>query len=125
MASEFDGDSDPTGKHLRRRIDGVEHDAEALIEAVSAIREVVIEGLTDLRGRNGDNGKVGELRRTVDEINRRSWWAITFLLGCIGGIAIKVFLAGVEYGTIKASLNRLDEKQSELIQRLKLLELKQ
>lgn len=125
MANEFDGDSDPTGRVMRRRMDGVEEDSHEMTGEIRKLREDMIEGFTDLRGRNGDNGKIGEMRRSLDEINRRSWWVLTFIIGCIGGIAIKVFLAGVEYGSIKASLNRLDEKQTELIQRVKLLELKQ
>lgn len=112
MASEFDSDSETDGRRLRLRI--VERDAAELTDDMHQLREQVIEGFTDLRGRNGDNGKIGEVRRNVEAINSRLWWALTFVLGCLGGIGAKVFMSGREVGRIETKIEQLQRDVEDL-----------
>lgn len=121
MSDFKDDGSDPQGKRWRV---GIEKDSEALADRVEKLenyaeagrefRIVVAETFAELRGKDGAHGSIGEMRRNVDGINSRLWWALTFVLGCLGGMGIKVFMSGREVGRIETKIEQLQRDVEDL-----------
>lgn len=70
-------------------------------------------------GRNGTNGKLSVLSKTVDQILSRAWWILTVLVGCAGGAATKLVFLGAAAGEMQAQIAAQKESialiQAELV----------
>jgi len=94
-----------------------EESATERIQRLELLQDVVAEikmNIVETIGKRGDGGAVGEVRRSVETINTRLWWALTFMIGCLGGIGAKVFLSGRELGRFESQLERLQQDTEEI-----------
>jgi len=110
-------DSDPSGKRWRALMERNEESATERIQRLELLQDVVAEikmNIVETIGKRGDGGTVGEVRRSVETINTRLWWALTFMIGCLGGIGAKVFLSGRELGRFESQLERLQKDTEEI-----------
>lgn len=71
---------------LERRIDSLETD------------------MVDVRGKSGDNGKLGSLRQRVDAFLGRAWALVLLLLGGVSGVAVKLVIVGRSYGELETQV---------------------
>lgn len=119
MSDEFSkkDDSDPSGKRWRALMERDGESATEWIQRLELLQDVVAEvkiSLVEAIGKRGDGGTVGEVRRSVETINTRLWWVLTFMIGCLGGIGAKVFLSGRELGRLESQIERLQKDTDEI-----------
>lgn len=79
----------------------------ALNDEVEVLRTKTEVGLADVRGERGDNGKLGELKRRVDQLEGRRWWLMTFIAGTIITVLGSAIAFGRWMGSIDADIATL------------------
>ncbi len=79
------------GGQLRAAIDAIEHRQDKQAERI-----------TDISGKSGDNGKLGELRRRVDAWTSKMWWFVTALVGMLSTAAVKLVLVTRAFDAVEA-----------------------
>lgn len=75
----------------------VEMRLQAQIEASDAAKlegdvSRIGDAITDIHGAKGTNGKLGELRRRVDEMSSRGKWLFCTFVGALGSAAVKLII---------------------------------
>jgi hypothetical protein len=66
----------------------------------AALRDKMLE----LIGREGNNGKIGQLRKDIDGVLSRAWWFLTVCIGGIGAAAVKLIIVGRAYGELETQV---------------------
>lgn len=64
----------------------------------------------DLVGKNGNDGRIGELRKAVESSTTFARWLIRFAIGSIVGAAIALVLAGRWVGDVGTRVDTLNER---------------
>lgn len=72
--------------------------------------------VVDMSGADGTNGKIGNLRKSVDGILSKGWWLITVLVGGIGAAAVKLIIVGRAYGELETKVEN-NTNRIQLIER--------
>jgi hypothetical protein len=113
---------------LEVRADGLEKMAGGLSEigehvaADAAVHTEIVAKLTDIHGRSGDNGKLGELRRRVDALSKAAWLVVSVAVGGIGAAAVKLIMVVRAFDAVEARGEATSARQLELIDRVLRLE---
>ena len=75
----------------------------------------ITEALTDVHGKNGQNGKLGELKRRVDALSSKAWWLLTAFVGGLGAALVKVVIVTRAFDAVEAKANHA-EQQIQILQ---------
>lgn len=104
-----------SGETHRKLIDEhVAEDAETHLE--------ITEKLTDIHGKSGTNGKLGELKRRVDAMSKALWWGACTAVGGLGAAAVKLVMVVRTFDAVEARTEATSARQLELIDRVLRLE---
>jgi hypothetical protein len=99
----------PTNRELRTEL-ALLHQRTAAVERLAEVLDELSAHVVDIKGKSGDNGKLGELRRSLDGIAKRIWWAVTVVVGSLGAAAAVVFQTGQEIGTMRTKVDQLRDQ---------------
>lgn len=91
---------------LRARERAKDTDVGCLAERVGAAELAIV----DIRGEHGNNGKLGEIRRRVEQMSARRWWFLTAIAGSLLAIGAGVLAAGRWVGAIETDVEVLKER---------------
>lgn len=73
------------------------------------------ETLLEIAGRDGKNGRIGQLRKDVDSVLSRAWWFLTVLVGSAGAAIVKLVIVGQAYGELKTQV-RTNREHIQLVE---------
>lgn len=92
----------------RKRVDDT--DSSKVLVRLDAHEEECLRFKIDLVGANGDDGRIGEIRKAVEAADKRASWMFRFALGAIGGVALALVLGGRWIGTLETKVNEQQER---------------
>lgn len=99
-------------RHRRIRNRSSEHQMRKEIDELQA-RAI------DTCGKDGTNGKLGELRRRVDALTSKAWWLFTAFVGGIGAASVKLVIVVRAFDAVEATTQqnaaRLLEQQARIL----------
>jgi hypothetical protein len=84
---------------LAARIDA--SDAAQIADDVAKVSTAI----TDIHGAKGTNGKLGELRRRVDNLSSKAWWLFTAIVGGVGAALVKLVIVVRAFDAVEHKAN--------------------
>lgn len=91
-------------------------DLHEAIEELHGLSSELREDIVDIKGKGGDNGKLGEVRRQVDGV--RAWlrWALMGAAGSLLTSGVLIFRTGLQVGRAENRIEVLESRYNELRQ---------